>query len=75
MDVFALATRSEVEFGVVTARLPRERVEGGFTTVRNLGGEVSGLMSAIWRGRTLGPTIVCAGRMLSQARGQGDTAA
>lgn len=74
MDFRALTAWSEVEFGVVMARLARESVERGFTTVRDLGGEVSGLMSAIRHGHTVGPRIVRAGRMLSQTGGHGDTA-
>ncbi len=74
MDFRALTAWSEVEFGVVMARLARETVERGFTTVRDLGGEVSGLMSAIRHGHTVGPRIVRAGRMLSQTGGHGDTA-
>lgn len=74
MDFRALTAWSEVEFGVVMARLARETVERGFTTVRDLGGEVSGLMSAIRHGHTVGPRIVHAGRMLSQTGGHGDTA-
>ena len=74
MDFRALTEWSDVEFGVVMARLARETVERGFTTVRDLGGEVSGLMSAIRHGHTLGPRIVRAGRMLSQTGGHGDTA-
>ena len=74
MDFRALTAWSEVEFGVVMARLARETVERGFTTVRDLGGEVSGLMSAIRHGYTVGPRIVRAGRMLSQTGGHGDTA-
>ena len=74
MDFRQLTAWSEVEFGVVMARLARETVERGFTTVRDLGGEVSGLMSAIRHGHTIGPRIVRAGRMLSQTGGHGDTA-
>lgn len=74
MDFRQLTVWSEVEFGVVMARLARETVERGFTTVRDLGGDVSGLMSAIRHGHTVGPRIVRAGRMLSQTGGHGDTA-
>lgn len=74
MDFRKLTTWSEVEFGVVMGKLARETVERGFTTVRDLGGEVSGLISAIRHGHTIGPRIVRAGRMLSQTGGHGDTA-
>lgn len=74
MNFRSMTGWSEVEFGIVMARLAAATVERGFTTVRDLGGEVSGLMNAIKRGDTLGPRIVRAGRMLSQTGGHGDTA-
>lgn len=63
---------SEVEFGIVMARLSSETLERGFTTVRDLGGDVTGLIRAIAAGSTTGPRIVRAGRMLSQTGGHGD---
>ncbi len=72
LDFAALATMSEVEFGIRMASLARETVERGFTTVRDLGGDVTGLMRAIHRGVATGPRIVRAGRMLSQTGGHGD---
>ena len=74
MNFRSMTTWSEVEFGIVMARLSAATVERGFTTVRDLGGDVSGLIKAIKRGDTLGPRIVRAGRMLSQTGGHGDTA-
>ncbi len=68
----ALADWSEVEFGLVMGRLARETVQRGFTTVRDLGGDVEGLMKAIASGMTDGPRIFRAGRMLSQTGGHGD---
>ena len=67
-----LARMSEVEFGITMAQLSRATVERGFTTVRDLGGEVTGLMAAIRAGKAIGPRIVRAGRMLSQTGGHGD---
>jgi len=72
MDFRRLATMTEVEFGIRMATLARETVERGFTTVRDLGGDVTGLVRAIKRGVTGGPRIVPAGRMLSQTGGHGD---
>lgn len=69
----AIANWTEVEFGIAMARLARETVERGFTTVRDLGGDVSGLMRAIGNGMTVGPRIVKAGLMMSQTGGHGDT--
>ena len=72
LDFRALAGWSEVEFGIAMARLATETVERGFTTVRDLGGEVNGLIRAIGRGATVGPKIVRAGLMMSQTGGHGD---
>lgn len=72
-DFRSLAGWSEVEFGIAMAALARATVERGFTTVRDLGGDVVGLMRAIDAGRAIGPRIVRAGRMLSQTGGHGDT--
>jgi imidazolonepropionase-like amidohydrolase len=54
------------------ARLAQQTVERGFTTVRDLGGDVNGLIRAIRRGATVGPRIVRAGLMMSQTGGHGD---
>lgn len=75
MDFRALARYTEVEFGIVMARLARETVERGFTTVRDLGGEVTGLVRAIKGGMVPGPRILRAGRMLTQTGGHADTEA
>lgn len=72
MDFRRIAQWSEVEFGIVMARLARETLARGFTTVRDLGGEVSGLMRAIKAGQAQGPRIFHAGRMLTQTGGHGD---
>ncbi len=72
MDFRMLATMTEVEFGIRMAALARETVERGFTTVRDLGGDVTGLVRAIGRRVASGPRIVRAGRMLSQTGGHGD---
>ena len=72
MDFRALVGWTEVEFGIRMAALSRNTVERGFTTVRDLGGDVIGLMRAIAAGATPGPRIVRAGRMLTQTGGHGD---
>jgi imidazolonepropionase-like amidohydrolase len=74
MNFRSMTNWSEVEFGIVMGRLAAETVQRGFTTVRDLGGEVNGLMSAIKHGSIAGPRIVRAGHMLSQTGGHGDTA-
>ncbi len=72
LNFHALASWSEVQFGIVMARLAKATVERGFTTVRDLGGDVNGLMAAIRDGATTGPRIVRAGMMLTQTGGHGD---
>jgi len=73
MDFRQLARWSEVEYGIVMARLAKETLARGFTTVRDLGGDVSGLIRAIKSGAAEGPRIVRAGRFISQTGGHGDT--
>lgn len=63
---------SEVEYGIAMQRLARETLQRGFTTVRDLGGDVEGLKRAIDTGMIEGPRIIRAGRMLSQTGGHGD---
>lgn len=72
MDFRKLASWSEVEYGIAMARLSRETLQRGFTTVRDLGGDVEGLIRAIKVGMAEGPYIVRAGRMLTQTGGHGD---
>ncbi|MAB12661.1 amidohydrolase family protein [Parvibaculum sp.] len=72
LDFARLQRWSEVEFGIVMARLARETLLRGFTTVRDLGGDVEGLMRAIRAGMAEGPRIIRAGRMLTQTGGHGD---
>lgn len=67
-----MSTMSEVEFGIRMAALARDTLDRGFTTVRDLGGDLSGLMKAIRRMVIHGPAIVHAGRMISQTGGHGD---
>ncbi len=68
----ALSRWSEVQFGIVMGNLSTATVERGFTTVRDLGGDVNGLIRAIASGATSGPRIVRAGLMLTQTGGHGD---
>lgn len=72
LDFARLARWSEVEFGLVMGGLSRATLSRGFTTVRDLGGDVEGLIRAIRDGVVAGPRIVRAGRMLSQTGGHGD---
>ena len=72
MDLASLMQWSEVEYGIVMSRLAADTVQRGFTTVRDLGGDVTGLMRAIDRGDCAGPRIIRAGHMISQTGGHGD---
>ena len=72
LDFRALVQWSEVQFGINMARLAAATVERGFTTVRDLGGDVNGLMRSIADGHAQGPRIVRAGLMLTQTGGHGD---
>ncbi len=72
MNFQRLAQMSEVEYGIAMAGLATATLGRGFTTVRDLGGDVSGLMRAIATGMVRGPRIVPAGRMLTQTGGHGD---
>lgn len=72
LDFRALVQWSEVQFGINMARLAADTVERGFTTVRDLGGDVNGLMRSIADGHARGPRIVRAGLMLTQTGGHGD---
>lgn len=72
LDFARLQRWSEVEYGIAMMRLAKETLARGFTTVRDLGGDVEGLMRAIVAGMADGPRIVRAGRMLSQTGGHGD---
>lgn len=72
MDFARLAKLSPVEVALGMARLAEGMVQRGFTTVRDTGGDVAGLVRAIEGGLCTGPRIVRAGRVLSQTGGHGD---
>ncbi|MFQ5699573.1 MAG: amidohydrolase family protein [Myxococcota bacterium] len=72
MDFPRLARMTPVERALGMARLAEASVARGFTTVRDVGGEVSGLVRAIESGLCGGPRIVRSGRVLSQTGGHGD---
>tara|TARA_B110000977_G_scaffold12068_1_gene15457 strand:+ start:283 stop:1497 length:1215 start_codon:yes stop_codon:yes gene_type:complete len=67
-----LSQWTEVQFGIAMAKLSEETLARGFTTVRDLGGDVVGLKRAITTGMTRGPDIVQANLMISQTGGHGD---
>ncbi len=67
-----LARWTEVEFGIVMARLSRETLERGFTAVRDTGGDLTGLLRAVAQGWAQSPRIARSGLMISQTGGHGD---
>ncbi len=73
LNFHKLANWTEVEFGIVMARLARETIQRGFTSVRDAGGELRGLIRAIDSGEIIGPRIARAGLMISQTGGHADT--
>lgn len=72
LDFRKLASWTEVQFGIAMARLSKATLERGFTSVRDTGGDLSGLIRAIAEGEAVGPRIVRSGLMISQTGGHGD---
>lgn len=70
-----LSQWTEVQFGIAMATLSQETLARGFTTVRDLGGDVVGLNRAIRAGLAQGPDIVQANLMITQTGGHGDVEA
>ena len=75
MNFVRLQQLSPVELALGMARLAEATVRRGFTTVRDTGGQVAGLVRAIENGLCDGPRIVRSGRALSQTGGHGDVKA
>lgn len=67
-----LAHWTEVEFGIAMAKLAEQTLARGFTTVRDLGGDITGLRRAIASGAIKGPDTRHANLMISQTGGHGD---
>ncbi len=72
MNFAKLARLSTTEVAIAMSRLSAATVQRGFTTVRDTGGDVAGLIRAIESGLCAGPRIARAGRTLSQTGGHGD---
>lgn len=72
MDFRRLARMSATERALGAARLAEATVRRGFTTVRDTGGDVTGLVRAIAGGLCDGPRIIRSGRAISQTGGHGD---
>jgi len=70
-----LSQWTEVQFGIAMAKLSEQTLQRGFTTVRDLGGDVAGLKRAIRAGMASGPDIVQANLMITQTGGHGDVEA
>jgi imidazolonepropionase-like amidohydrolase len=75
MNFARLGKLSTVEQSLSMAKLASATVMRGFTTVRDTGGHVTGLVRAIEAGLCIGPRIVRSGRAISQTGGHGDVAA
>jgi len=67
-----LAAWTEVQFGIAMAGLCGGHLQRGFTTVRDTGGDLGGLLRAIAEGAVAAPRIVHSGLMISQTGGHGD---
>lgn len=72
MDFARLARMSMTELSIGMAQAAEAMLHRGFTTVRDTGGAIAGLVAAIANGMTPGPRIVRAGRVISQTGGHGD---
>ncbi len=72
MDFHRLRRLSATEKALGAAKLAEATVLRGFTTVRDTGGDVTGLVRAIESGLCAGPRIIRAGRAISQTGGHGD---
>ena len=72
LDFRRMAQWTEVQFGIAMAQLVEATLKRGFTTVRDTGGDLTGLMRAIKSGMVSGPRIVQSNRFISQTGGHGD---
>lgn len=72
MDFGALAGHPASLRAIGSARILEGMLRRGFTTVRDAGGADAGFSAAIDRGLVAGPTLLRAGRALSQTGGHGD---
>ena len=73
MNFVRLQRLSSVELAIAMGRLAEATLRRGFTTVRDTGGDTTGLVRAIENGLCDGPRIVRSGRAISQTGGHGDT--
>lgn len=74
MDFPQLMRLTDVERSLGMAGLAAGMVHRGFTTVRDTGGDITGLIRAIEQGMCDGPRIIRSGRVISQTGGHGDFA-
>jgi len=71
-DLAGLASWSPNYAAAHSARLMRDMLHRGFTTVRDVAGADYGLAQAVEEGLFLGPRVVFGGKALSQTGGHGD---
>ncbi len=74
MNFAKLQKFSPAELAISMAGLASATLQRGFTTVRDTGGNTTGLVRAIESGLCKGPRIVRSGRVISQTGGHGDLA-
>ncbi|MCP4228427.1 MAG: amidohydrolase family protein [Actinomycetia bacterium] len=72
MDFARLVRMSLTELSIGMAQTAEAILNRGFTTVRDTGGAIGGLVAAIENGMVPGPRIARAGRAISQTGGHGD---
>jgi imidazolonepropionase-like amidohydrolase len=75
VDLAANAMTPSSLAAIRAARILKELLMRGFTTVRDAGGADHGLVRAIDDGLTVGPRLVICGKALSQTGGHGDNRA
>lgn len=71
-DVWGMSEWSPTYVGARSARVLRDMLHRGFTTVRDVGGADYGLAAAVEEGWYEGPRLIFGGKMLSQTGGAGD---
>ncbi len=64
--------QEQIYVGAVAVKAAKEMLFRGFTTVRDVGGPVSGLKRAIDEGHVVGPRIFPSNAFISQTGGHGD---
>ena len=72
MNISKALNLSDFEWSIAMAKLAEATLRRGFTTVRDTGAAIGGLVQAVEKGLCQGPRILRAGRTISQTGGHGD---